>query len=358
MASRRAFLAGLAATGLCPAPGWADVGNPDYLSATRMPDGSYALLGLHVNGNVAFNIALPGRGHAAAAHPEKPHAIAFARRPGTFAVVIDCTDGRILSRLTAPAGRHFYGHGVFSADGSLLFTTENDFEAAKGIIGIWDTTRYTRIDEVPSGGVGPHDIAMLSDGSLVVANGGIETHPDAGRAKLNIPTMRPNLSYLSVSGSLRERVELDSRWHRNSIRHLAIAPDDTVAFGMQWQGELEDAPPLIGVHRIGESPRFMLLPEDAARLFRGYVGSIAFDMSGQHIAITSPPGGQVGLFARKNGAMLIHHSLPDVGGVSAAQDGFILTSGTGTLTRTDGASLHPVAQHNLQWDNHLISRKH
>ena len=63
--------------------------------------------------------------------------MAFARRPGTFALVIDCAEGREVARLHTPEGRHFYGHGAFTPDGGLLFTTENAIEdghrAARGL---------------------------------------------------------------------------------------------------------------------------------------------------------------------------------------------------------------------------------
>ena len=49
---------------------------------------------------------------------------------------------------TTPTDRHFYGHGVFASDGHLLFTTENDFAAEAGVIGIWDVTGgFKRIGE-------------------------------------------------------------------------------------------------------------------------------------------------------------------------------------------------------------------
>ncbi|MCY4151013.1 MAG: DUF1513 domain-containing protein [Aestuariivita sp.] len=54
---------------------------------------------------------------------------------GKYAVVIDCANGHELHKLNAAPGRYFYGHGVFSQDGSLLFTTENDYQTALGVIG-------------------------------------------------------------------------------------------------------------------------------------------------------------------------------------------------------------------------------
>jgi len=190
MANRRAFLAGMVATGLAPKATWADVGKPAYLSAARRLDGEFVLCGLSDGGRITFEVSFPARGHAAAAHPIRAEAVAFARRPGTFAIVINCASGVHVAQLQAPEGRHFYGHGAFSVDGSKLFTTENDYGAGRGIVGVWDATSgYQRIGEFDSGGVGPHDIKPMPGGDLlVVANGGIETHPETGRTKLNIPT--------------------------------------------------------------------------------------------------------------------------------------------------------------------------
>ena len=192
--------------------------------------------------------------------------------------------------LTAPEGRHFYGHGAFSSDGGLLYTTENDYEVGQGRIGVWDTRRgYHRVDEWDSGGVGPHDIKRLPGReTLVVANGGIDTHPDTGRAKLNIPTMAPNLCYLE-KGDVVDVARLPPEMHKNSIRHLAVGPAGQVAFGMQWQG---DGPvdTLVGMHRIGSPVRLMSAPPEDLRRLQGYIGSIALTSDGATLAVTAPRG--------------------------------------------------------------------
>jgi hypothetical protein len=58
--------------------------------------------------------------------------VAFARRPGRFAVAVPVGAGQPLWFATGP-DRHFFGHGVFSADGRLLYSIENDYNAAKGL---------------------------------------------------------------------------------------------------------------------------------------------------------------------------------------------------------------------------------
>jgi hypothetical protein len=350
MATRRSFIAGLLATGLVPKPTWADAGNPAYLSAGMKPNGSYVLCGLALDGSITFELPLPARGHAAAAHPTAPEAVAFARRPGTYAIVLDCSTGTAKAKLTAPTGRHFYGHGAFSADGELLFTTENDYESARGVVGIWNARGgYERLGETWSGGTGPHDIKLMPDGeTLVVANGGIETHPDTGRAKLNLPTMRSNLSYLSTEGVIKAQMELGPEHQRNSIRHLAVSDNGDVAFAMQWQGDLTDDLSLLGVHsRLSQQPH--LLGEASVSGMQGYLGSIAIHSTNNQIATTSPRRGVVQVF-EKDGS---HHSskLTDVCGVAASRDGFIVTTGTGVIRTPETGEIN----HNLAWDNHLIA---
>lgn len=353
--SRRNFLAGLLSVGLCPATSWADAGNPVFLSAARFTDGSDRLCGLSEGGEVVFSLVLPGRGHAAAAHPSLSQAVAFARRPGTFAFVVDCATGMVRARLSAPPGRHFYGHGVYSADGMRLFTTENDYEAARGVVGVWDVQDgYRRMGEYSSGGTGPHDIRLLPDeGTLVVANGGIETHPDSGRTKLNLPTMRSSLTYLSTEGEMMDQVVLDAAHQRNSIRHLAVGGDGEVAFAMQWQGTQDGVPPLVGVHYRGAPPRFLSANGDNNAM-RGYVGSIAFSQTGRRIAVTSPRGGLCRMFDSATAAHVGDVEMQDVCGVSGQGDGFVVTSGLGQVAQVTGHEAGSIRHHSGRWDNHLI----
>ncbi len=98
MTNRRTFLAGLFAVSTTPDLTWADVGNPSYLAAAKLPNNSFALFGLSDTGQDMFQIPLPGRGHAAAVHPKKPEVVAFARRPGRFALVIDCASGQPIQK--------------------------------------------------------------------------------------------------------------------------------------------------------------------------------------------------------------------------------------------------------------------
>lgn len=348
---RRAFLASLFASASLPTLSWADAGNPAYLAAAKEPDGTYALFGLSADGADLFRIPLPDRGHAAAAHPTAPEAVAFARRPGRFALVIDCVTGALLHRLDAPAGRHFYGHGAFVEDGNILVTPENDIDTGEGRLGLWARDAgFTRIGEVASGGVGPHDILRLADDVLVVANGGIRTHPDHGRDKLNLDTMKPNLTYLTIESGPEEIVELDPDLHHASIRHLA-EQDGTVAFAMQWQGELPDPVPLLGLHRRGADPILCSADLGEQLAMDGYAGSVA--ISGDLAAITSPRGGRVHLFGL-DGQFAGAVQRRDVCGLAASANGLLITDGMGGVLRVQGDQAAPLRVADRAWDNHVV----
>ena len=348
MTTRRAFLAGLAAATL-PRVAWAEVGSPAYLAAGKTGD-EFLLHGISARGESLFSLALPARGHAAAAHPTEALAVAFARRPGIFALVIDCATGLTRHQLTPPDGRQFSGHGAFSRDGAWLMTSEVVAEGSAGRIGLWETTGFRRIGEWDSNGIGPHDIQLLADGRLVVANGGIQTDP-ADRTKLNLATMRPNLSLLSPDGALLDQVELDAALHQNSVRHLALTGGG-VAFAMQWEGDVAEAVPQLGLWTPGQTPVLCPSPVGEEFAMKGYAGSIA--ASGDSIALTSAPAGAMMIFDT-NGGFRARFQRADISGVAAAADGFVASDGQGALWSVAADGLQLMSQQTTLWDNHLIA---
>ena len=258
---------------------------------------------------------------------------------------------------------------MFSEDGTWLFTTENDYRAGRGCVGVWDASRgYVRVAEFASGGTGPHDIKRLPCTQvLVIANGGIDTHPETGRTKLNIPTMRPNLAYIA-GGVVTRTARLPDDMHKASIRHLAVAADGTVAFGMQWQGS-GPAPALVGTHAPGRD--ITLMQGSAGRGsagrggdMHGYVGSIDMTPDGRSVAVTSPRGGLVQVYDTRTGRMTGDLRQIDVCGIAAQGGGFVMTAGTGDIRRSPspssparpgGGAAAPGASYDLRLDNHLIA---
>ena len=344
---RRAFLASFAAA-CAPRLSWADVGSPAFLAAGKEGE-AFFLHGLSATGDSRFKLPLPGRGHAAAAHPTRPEAVAFARRPGTFALVINCATGDIAHRLAPPEGTQFNGHGAFSVDGTLLMTSEVIANTSEGRIGLWDAASYTRLTDWPSHGIGPHDIKRLADGRLAVANGGIRTDP-VDRTKLNVPDMRPNLTLLSDDGALLDQIELPDLL-QNSIRHLALQ-GDTIAFAMQWEGDPDEPIPHLGLWVPGTAPVLCDPAPEEAFTLQGYAGSIA--ATADRILITSPKGGAAMLFDG-DGKPVATHRRADLCGVAAYRSGFVVTDGLGAIWAADDNGLAPLTTGSTQWDNHLVA---
>lgn len=355
MTTRRGFLAGLIAATALPKQTWADAGSPAFLAAAKLPDASYALFGLNALGAQIFQIPLPSRGHAACGHPTRPEAVAFARRPGRFALVIDCVTGETVKQMNVPQGRHFYGHGCFINAGAVLCTTENDIETGQGVIGLWSRhDGYRRIGEVSSGGIGPHEIKTLAGGQgMVVANGGIRTHPDSGRQKLNLDSMRPNLTFLNPAGEITAQVVLPPELAQNSIRHIDVNASNQVAFGMQWQGDALDAPALAGI-ATPDKTTFLSVPAAQQRRLKNYIGSIAFSNDGRKVGITAPRGGLLQIFDGQTAELLTSQRRPDISGIAAHADGFVATDGNGVMFQIAGQTKVKLSHADLHWDNHLV----
>ncbi len=363
---RRTFLFSLAAGAVAPLSLVKAAAGRDglrFLSVRADRQRRYFVSGIDADGRLRFDLPLPGRAHAIAVHPGGEEAVVIARRPGTFLQRIDLRQGRLLERLACAPTRHLYGHAVHSPDGRRLYTTENDFEAGRGVIAVRDTQAgHRQIDEFDSGGVGPHELRLLADGdTLVVANGGIRTHPDFDRTPLNADDMQPNLSYIDRrQGRLLEARQLPASLHRNSIRHLAVGAGDRVCLAMQYQGPQDDLPPLIALHRRCECLQPLNPPGEVLRRMRNYCGSVCADPSGRRFAVSSPKGDLTSFWSADDGRYLGLAEVEDGCGIAPGETAgeFLLSSGTGGLYRyrVDQGGVQPLWQvegEEILWDNHI-----
>lgn len=263
-----------------------------FASAGKLMNGVFATALISERGRVIAHLPLPDRGHDVTQCTKTGRLVVFARRPGTFAIVFDA-NAYVLSTITSTSRRHFYGHGLFSRDGKLLFATEHAFDTAEGKIGIYDATnQFKRVGEFASYGMDPHDIALSRDGCILcVANGGVETHPDFGRSELNIATMSPSLVFIDTeTGDLLARHEPPASLHQLSLRHLGVGDNGRVWVGGQYKGAKSNAVPLIASAALDQPLQFLDVPEQALRHLSFYVGGVAASANGNEIVATSPIG--------------------------------------------------------------------
>ena len=235
-----------------------------WLSAQGRNQDQYGLGWINPNEEKFSQASAPFRGHGLCQNPIQPEqVILFSRRPGTQGIRLNLGTEKIDSTFNSANDRHMQGHGCFSPDGQILYCAESEISSGKGKVTLRDSNTLTLIGEFDSHGIGPHEIAMMPDGdTLVIANGGLLTHPDSGRTILNLESMRSSLTYIN-----RHSGELISEHYllepKASIRHIDVADDGSVAIALQVQRKAMDHNnliPLAAVHIAGEEIKMLHAP--------------------------------------------------------------------------------------------------
>ena len=325
-----------------------------FATAYQRRDGAYGVAVLSERRELVHAVALPERGHDVTFDPGSGKSVVFARQPGTFMTVFDHAGRSEPTTIASVEGRHFFGHGVFSPDGSLLYATENDFDNAAGVVGVYDARNgFSRVGEFATHGVGPHEMVLLSDGrTLAIANGGIETHPDFGRAKLNIATMKPSFVLIDrLTGDLIEKHELPPALHQLSIRHMDVDADGTVWFGCQYEGPASERPPLVGMAPRGDELAMLDMPSEDLFGLRNYVGSVAANREAGMVAVSSPQGNSLAIIDARARKLREVRRLVEVCGIAPAGADYLVSTGTGELV-DGGGSATTFADY--AWDNHIL----
>ncbi len=344
---RRTFvktsLAGVGAITFCSTALQAKPTEQGWLNGFKDRKGRYGVAEIAPDLSVKPLFYAPVRLHGLALSPNRGDVVAPARRPGTTLFVFDLAK-QAVRLIEAAQGRHFYGHAVFSNDGKRLFTTESAFDEERGVIGIYDVQNgYRRLGEWDSGGIGPHEMHLFKD-KLVIANGGILTHPATGRAKLNIDTMEPNLTLMDISdGQQVVQYRLSSDLHQLSIRHLDVNEGGTIFIGLQDQLTNRRDLPLVW-HLLDDELKPLTEPQQGWRLFNGYVGSVC--ASPQGVCVSSPRGNVVHGWSAT--AQMTQHQQDVCGLARMGKGSFLLTSGQGVIRDSKGRQV----RYDMQFDNH------
>ncbi|EGI77093.1 DUF1513 domain-containing protein [Hylemonella gracilis] len=192
---------------------------------------------------VRWQLALPTRAHGLWAEADGG-VLAVARRPGDWLLrwrpqgdATGATEQGATQWCWIEDDRRFNGHVIASVPASqapgTLWTTETELEDGQGLLGVRDAVTLEKRDEWPTHGRDPHQLLALpravgrfAAGTLMVANGGIPTLPETGRAKLldqRLKQERMDASLVALhpgTGELLEQWRLADPYL--SIRHLAF----------------------------------------------------------------------------------------------------------------------------------------
>ncbi|MGO1625886.1 MAG: DUF1513 domain-containing protein [Halomonadaceae bacterium] len=358
--TRRSLLMAGAGALVMPSLAWALPGreNADWLfSAVDDAEGNHCIAGITPGGEHHFTLTIPERCHGGCLSPAAPRAVVFARRPGQHFYVVDADKRQITHRVAAGEGYHFYGHGVFEPTGRYLYVTANRLDDAMGLVRVYDADNgYEHVNDMELGGIGPHEIRLMPDGkTLAVGLGGIKTHPDYGRVKLNLDDMDPALLLVNRhSGEITARHRPSH--HQLSCRHLDVGADGTVIAGYQFQGPEWETHPLLC--RLGPDGTFseLALDDTLTSSMQQYTASVAISRHRPLALVTAPRGQKVILLNHQSGELLTQYALPDAAGARCdGAGGFVVSSGRGGLYRITPGQPEAVALADLtlKWDNHL-----
>ncbi|MDH3591122.1 MAG: DUF1513 domain-containing protein, partial [Planctomycetota bacterium] len=231
-------------------------------------------------------------GHSVLADPSRPGRVVYlAQRPGRLACELDLEDGIVHRVFESGEGRHFYGHGAYSPDGRYLFSTENEIDTGKGIVVVRDGRDYKVLEELPSHGIGPHELKVLAgDGLAVICNGGSQTTAD--RPDFDVDAMRPTLTYVDLANGKRIREDA-LPIPRLSVRHLALTPQDDVAVGLKLYGPQDRWAPCLAFRTAGGPLKLARGPKRLMKKMGNSGFSLAIHESSKTLGVTHPDGGHV-----------------------------------------------------------------
>ncbi len=145
--------------------------------------------------------------------------LTVARRPGTWLGRWHPVTGEMLRLVWAEPGRQFNGHVISAPGGRALFSTEQDQADGAGLVAVRDPGTLALGAEWPTRGTDAHQLLWVGE-KLFVANGGVPSWPETGRAKRELPAMDSSLVMLDGrDGRVLGQWRLADT--RLSLRHLA-----------------------------------------------------------------------------------------------------------------------------------------
>ena len=258
------------------------------LAAWQQTTGRYQLGVLQLNPGradffeVQWAVDLPNRPHGLM-HLQDDDYLVIARRPGDWMMRLNVRTGKT-ARFWQEADRHLNGHSAVFGD--FLYTTETDVlrGGGGGVLGVRNRSTFELLDVWSTHGRDPHEMLVIEQGGfgikepfLLVANGGIPTHADMGRTRLNLLDMDSSVVALQPSTG-----ELLKKWVLNdpqlSLRHMANHSSGIVGIAMQAQHDNAEQRNATSVLALLDAQGLHTVPESTG--MKGYAGDIAATLEG------------------------------------------------------------------------------
>lgn len=283
--------------------------------ADGAPRYALALVDLDAPEPQAALLPLSFLAHGIVIDPRDPGRAAAFEKKGPGACLVDLRAQQVLRPIPTSPNRRFYGHGGFSADGSLLYATESLLDQGlAGVLVVRDAQTLQELGTVPTHGAAPHDCQLLEDGTtMVVANGG-------GTIDGGAPA---SVTFIDLkSERLLDEVRLDSP--RFNAGHVAVTRRGDLALVSAPRDGLPSPNQQLGAVTLrprGSTARTAAQPEAVVRRMLGETLSVLINEDDGTVLATHPLGDCVSMWRLDDGEHLGTLELRGPRGVTRSRDG-------------------------------------
>jgi hypothetical protein len=282
--------------------------------------------------------------HGVAIDPNDAGRAAVFEKKGPGACLVDLRARAVLRPIETPPSRRFYGHGAFSADGSLLYSTESLIEEDNaGVLVVRDAQTLKELGTVRTHGAAPHDCQLIDGGrTMVIANGG-------GAITGGAP---PSVSFVDVASErLLDQVVLESP--RINAGHVALTPSGDLALVSAPRDGLPAPNQQLGAVTLrpaGGAARTMTEPAEVVGRMRGETLSVVINEADRVVLATHPLGDCVSVWGLDDGACLGTIELSGPRGITLTLDRkwYVISHVAGRsvrLTALSAETREPVGVH-------------
>ena len=260
-------------------------------------------------------IAMPSFAHGIVPNPNDPNLLVTFQKRGRGGTEVSLKTGEVLRTIDLAPERQFYGHGAYSADGSLLYATETIVGGAfEGKIAVRDSKTHKYLGDFPSYGSSPHDSHLIDNGAVMaITNGG-------GPIRGGTP---PNVAFVDVATQkLIEKLEFDDA--DMNAGHLSLSARGDLVVVSSFRDGLEDKPNVkggISIRPAGGAFRTLKQPSEIVAQMLGETLSVCIDENSHTAAATTPMGNLLTFWDVRSGDLLRAEVVPQPKGVTLTLDG-------------------------------------
>ena len=290
-------------------------------------------------------------GHGFTQDPTNLSRAALFEKKGPGGCTVNLTTLEVTGPMRASPGCAFYGHGLFSTDGSKLYVVEAKLDSLAGRITVRDGHDLNVLGEVPTFGTAPHDCLLIDGGkTLVVTNGG-------GTLDSGDP---PSVTFIDLEGGkLVEKVTLTRS--RINAGHVARASNGALVVVSAPRAGLPEETTVGGVS-LKPAGEALLSVEDPAdvtnRLFGESLSVCIHEPSGIAL-VTTPRAALVTFWNIAERRLIKTFEVKSPRGVTLSRDGssFVLACGLKAgLVLISTETLEPIES--LPYGTALLSGSH